>query len=97
MSTFNPGRLQNISRNVNPQPIIPGGARYDYVSSVGDRGRRMPAVGRYPSGGPSMGLAGELADGPAPATVNWGGLAIMGVGVYLIWKGWLRDALRRAR
>jgi hypothetical protein len=61
---FNPGRLKDISRATASQWIAPGSNQYDYART-GGQGRKVPAVGAYPSGSP-YGLSGALADDSAP-------------------------------
>lgn len=50
-SKFNPGALEDVDRFTEEQPIVPGGSRYDLVRH-GGQGRKVPAVGDYPSGAP---------------------------------------------
>jgi hypothetical protein len=75
----NPGRLSDISRFVAPQPVIPGGSRFDY--GAGAAGRPVPRVGEYASGSPDGGLGASLGDDTTDASGSALGYAVAGVGV----------------
>lgn len=74
---FNPGRLVPIARFTADQPIVPGAGAYDYVKS-GGVGNSVPAVGNYPSGAPSGGLAGRLSDGEEDPSAMPGYVVVLG-------------------
>lgn len=65
---MNPGSVNFIGAARNPyrytgrQPVVPGSGAFDFVPDPAAPAGRVPAVGNYPSGAPSMGLSAYLAD-----------------------------------